>query len=85
MGNKKKLINKGLVELFPSNINMFIDLFAGSSIVSMNVVANKYIIYIHYLIYFPQNKSLNILKIVLTNSDWQKKEQKEINLKMNIN
>ena len=42
MGNKKKLINKGLVELFPSNINMFIDLFAGSSIVSMNVVANKY-------------------------------------------
>lgn len=44
MGNKKKLINKGLVELFPSNINMFIDLFAGSSIVSMNVVANKYII-----------------------------------------
>ncbi len=44
MGNKKKLINKGLVELFPSNINTFIDLFAGSSIVSMNVVANKVIV-----------------------------------------
>ena len=44
MGNKKKLINKGLIELFPKNINMFVDLFAGSGVVSMNTVASKYII-----------------------------------------
>jgi len=24
MGNKKKLINKGLIELFPKNINTFV-------------------------------------------------------------
>ncbi len=44
MGNKKKLIKKGLIELFPSNIDTFIDLFAGSASVSMNVAAKKYII-----------------------------------------
>lgn len=44
MGNKKKLIKKGLIKLFPENINTFIDLFSGSAIVSMNTVANKYII-----------------------------------------
>lgn len=44
MGNKKKLINKGLMELFPDNISMFVDLFAGSGIVSMNTEASKYII-----------------------------------------
>lgn len=44
MGNKKKLINKGLIELFPNNINMFVDLFAGSGIVSMNTNANIYMI-----------------------------------------
>ena len=44
MGNKKKLINKGLIELFPKNINMFVDLFAGSGVVSMNTEASKYII-----------------------------------------
>lgn len=44
MGNKKKLINKGLIELFPSNIDTFIDLFSGSAIVSMNVAAKRYII-----------------------------------------
>ena len=42
MGNKKKLINKGLIELFPKNISMFVDLFAGSGIVSMNTEASKY-------------------------------------------
>ena len=42
MGNKKKLINKGLIELFPKNINRFIEPFAGSAIVSMNVEANEY-------------------------------------------
>lgn len=44
MGNKKKLINKGLLNLFPKEIDKFIDLFAGSGIVSINVKANKYII-----------------------------------------
>ena len=44
MGNKKKLINKGLIDLFPKNINVFVDLFAGSGVVSMNTEASKYII-----------------------------------------
>ena len=44
MGNKKKLINKGLIDLFPKDINTFYDLFAGSAIVSMNVEANKYFV-----------------------------------------
>jgi DNA adenine methylase len=44
MGNKKKLINKGLIELFPKNINTFVDLFCGSGVVSMNVEANNYIL-----------------------------------------
>lgn len=42
MGNKKKLIGKGLVDLFPKDINIFIDVFAGSSVISMNTKANKY-------------------------------------------
>ena len=44
MGNKKKLIKKGLIELFPNDINTMVDLFAGSSIVSMNTLAKKYVI-----------------------------------------
>ena len=44
MGNKKKLIKKGLIELFPKDINTMVDLFTGSSIVSMNTLANKYVI-----------------------------------------
>ena len=44
MGNKKKLIKKGLIELFPSNIDTLVELFAGSAIVSMNTKANKYFI-----------------------------------------
>ena len=44
MGNKKKLINKGLIDLFPKGIDTFYDLFAGSAIVSMNVEANKYFV-----------------------------------------
>lgn len=44
MGNKKKLINKGLTELFPKDINIFYDLFAGSGIVSMNTKAKKYVV-----------------------------------------
>lgn len=44
MGNKKKLINKGLCDLFPKNIHTFYDLCAGSAIVSMNTKANRYVI-----------------------------------------
>lgn len=44
MGNKKKLINKGLIDLFPKNITIFVDAFAGSGIVSMNVKAEKHIV-----------------------------------------
>lgn len=44
MGNKKKLINKGLIDLFPKDINIFVDLFSGSGVVSMNTEANKYVI-----------------------------------------
>ena len=44
MGNKKKLIKKGLIDLFPKNIGTFIDVFAGSATVSMNVKAREYVI-----------------------------------------
>lgn len=44
MGNKKKLIKKGLVDLFPKNIDSFYELFSGSAIVSMNTKANKYVL-----------------------------------------
>ena len=44
MGNKKKLIQKGLIDLFPNDIDCFIDVFAGSSVVSMNTKANQYYI-----------------------------------------
>lgn len=44
MGSKKKLINKGLISKFPENIIVFVDVFAGSSIVGMNVKADKHIV-----------------------------------------
>ena len=44
MGNKKKLIKKGLVDLFPKNINKMVELFGGSAVVSMNTKANVYYI-----------------------------------------
>ena len=44
MGNKRKLVKNGLVELFPKNINTMVELFGGSSIVSMNTKANRYFI-----------------------------------------
>ena len=43
-GCKKKLIKKGLIDLFPKDIDTFYDLFGGSGIVSMNVKANNYVI-----------------------------------------
>ena len=44
MGNKGKLISKGLIDKFPDNINCFYDLFVGSCTVGLNIKANKYII-----------------------------------------
>lgn len=44
MGNKKKLINKGLIDLFPKYIHTFYDLCAGSAVVSMNVKAKRYVV-----------------------------------------
>lgn len=43
-GCKKKLIGKGLIDLFPSNIDVFYEIFGGSGVVSMNTKANKYVI-----------------------------------------
>lgn len=62
MGNKKKLIQKGLIDLFPKNINKFVDMFAGSSVVSMNVEANQYVIndndkYLFELYHLFKNKT----------------------------
>ena len=42
MGSKKKLIKKGLIELFPKDINNMIELFGGSAVVSMNTEAKRY-------------------------------------------
>ena len=44
MGNKKKLIKKGIIELFPKNIDKMIELFGGSAVISMNTKANSYYI-----------------------------------------
>lgn len=44
MGNKKRLLKKGMAELFPPNIATFYDLFGGSGVVSLNVKANKYVL-----------------------------------------
>ena len=41
-GNKFKLLSQ-IIPLFPNNINTFVDLFCGSSTVSLNVNANKII------------------------------------------
>ena len=75
MGNKKKLINKGLLNLFPKDINMFVDLFGGSGIVSMNVSANKYILndfdcnlFTLYKL-FKENTSEDIIQHILKRID----------------
>jgi DNA adenine methylase Dam len=39
MGNKKKIIQNGLVDLFPKNIETFYDVFCGSCTVTMNADA----------------------------------------------
>lgn len=44
MGNKYRLIEKGLIDFFPKKIETFIDMFCGSGVVSMNVKAEKYVL-----------------------------------------
>lgn len=44
MGNKRKLIQKGLVDLFPAQINHYYEPFAGTAIVAMNTTAKQYYI-----------------------------------------
>ena len=68
MGNKERLIKKGLIDLFPKNINKFIDCFCGSCVVSMNVNANYYILndnnktIIDLLEYFKNNNAEDIIE-----------------------
>lgn len=68
MGNKERLIKKGLIELFPDNINRFVDLFCGSGVVSMNVNANYYVLndynktIIELLTYFKENNASDIIE-----------------------
>lgn len=68
MGNKNRLIRRGLINLFPKNINHFIDAFAGSATVSMNTQAKKYIIndidetlHLYYQM-FAKNNEKTIIK-----------------------
>lgn len=71
MGNKERLIKKGLIDLFPKNINKFIDLFCGSGVVSMNVKANYYVLNDYnktitdLLRYFKDNNSDYIIQKML--------------------
>ena len=41
MGNKERLIKKGLLDLFPKNIDTFYEIFCGSAICSLNVSSNN--------------------------------------------
>lgn len=65
MGNKKKLIKKGLIDLFPKNINVFVEPFGGTGIVSMNTNANMYLIN-------DKNKFLYDLYNLFKNTDSEK-------------
>lgn len=65
MGNKKKLIKKGLIDLFPENINVFVEPFGGTGIVSMNTNANMYLIN-------DNNKFLYDLYNLFKNTDSEK-------------
>lgn len=44
MGNKKKLVSKGLVKLFPDKIKNYYEPFAGSAVIAMNTKADTYYI-----------------------------------------
>lgn len=44
MGNKRRLIKRGLIDLFPEDINVLVEPFGGTGIILMNTTANKYLI-----------------------------------------
>lgn len=44
MGNKSKLIRRGLIDLFPQNIDTMYDLFCGSGVVSINTNAKNIVL-----------------------------------------
>ena len=63
MGNKSRLIRRGLINLFPKKIDTFIDVFAGSASVAMNANAKRYIIndiddtlHVYYNMFLTQPK-----------------------------
>jgi DNA adenine methylase Dam len=67
MGNKERLIKRGLIELFPKNINMFLDLFCGCGVVSLNVNSKDKILndtdinIINLIKYFKDNTPQDII------------------------
>lgn len=72
-GCKKKLIKKGLIGMFPKDINTFFDVFGGSGIVSMNTKAKKYVIndidknLVELYKMFKLNEYEHIVSVVLGN------------------
>lgn len=74
-GNKYRLINRGLTDLFPNDINIFVDLFCGSGVVSMNVEANYYLLNdrVEYLVdmlrIFKDNESSVIIDKIKSTVD----------------
>lgn len=74
IGNKFRLLSQ-IIPLFPDNINSFVDLFCGSSTVSLNVKANK-------IICNDSNRPLiEVLKYLQSSS--KEKVLKEINTIIN--
>lgn len=69
------MIKKGLIDLFPNDIDTLYDLFGGSSVVSINTKANRYIIndidiniYKFYKI-FSENEYESIINKIIYNID----------------
>lgn len=52
-GSKYRLLKKGLLNYFPKDINLFVDLFGGSGNVSINIDANR-IVYNDIIFYIPE-------------------------------
>lgn len=99
-GSKYKLLKKGLLDYFPKDINMFVDLFGGSGNVSINIKANK-IIYNDIIYYLSTlynkwkednieniknyiNNRINEYNLSSTNEDGFKELRKEYNKSKNI-
>ena len=87
MGSKKKLINQGLINLFPNSINTFYDLFGGSGIVSMNTKADNYVLndidskLFEFYALFKKYESADIIYKILENI--KKFDMKRVGTKQN--